>query len=147
MNDNSINQVDSRRKKRLGEILLKAGLIDQETLDKALASQKKNGKKLGQILIESEVVSDIEIARVLAEQLQLKFVRIRDDETIPREITTLIPPDMAEKHLLVPLRIIDRHLTVAMANPLDQNAYTDLRFLTRMSADIVVTPRETFAAP
>ena len=56
----------SRVQKRLGEILIEAGLIDEKMLTDALEVQKIQNKRLGDVLIEMEVVNDIHIADVLA---------------------------------------------------------------------------------
>jgi SOS response regulatory protein OraA/RecX len=66
--------------KKLGETLLETGLIDDETLAKALRTQEVKKKKLGRILIDMGVADDEEIAKALAKQLDVPFVRLDEVE-------------------------------------------------------------------
>ena len=124
---------------RLGEYLVKIGLIDKETLNKALKAQKSSKKKLGQILVDMGVADDVVIAKALAVRLKIPYGRI-DKADIPNDIMALIPPELAEKHMVLPLRMKGNRLLVAMANPLDLYAIEDLRFYTQMPIDRAVVP-------
>lgn len=124
-------------RRKLGECLIEAGLIDQKTLDKALEIQKVKKKKIGQILIEMGVTDDVEIAKALSKQLNIPFITLRSIE-LPEEIKSLVPTEMAENYLMVPIRRVDRKLLVAMANPMDFYAVDDLRFVTQMPIDVAV---------
>jgi type IV pilus assembly protein PilB len=125
--------------KKLGEILLESGLIDNETLAKALKTQQVKKKKLGRVLIDMGVADDEEIAKALAKQLDVPFVRL-DEVEIPEEIVSLVPAEMAENYFFIPTKKTKKGLVVAMANPLDFYAIDDLRFVARMPVDIVVAP-------
>jgi type IV pilus assembly protein PilB len=125
--------------KKLGEILLESGLIDNETLAKALKTQQVKKKKLGRVLIDMGVADDEEIAKALAKQLDVPFVRL-DEVKIPEEIVSLVPAEMAENYFFIPTKKTKKGLVVAMANPLDFYAIDDLRFVARMPVDIVVAP-------
>jgi len=124
---------------RLGEYLVKIGLIDKETLNKALKTQKSIKKKLGQILVDMGVADDVAIAKALAVSLKIPYGRI-DKASIHNDIIGLIPPELAEKHMVIPLRKTGDRLLVAMANPLDLYALEDLRFHTQMPIDRAVVP-------
>lgn len=126
-------------RKRLGEILIEAGLIDQKTLEDALGAQKVQNKKLGQVLIEMGVVDDIHIADVLAKQFGAEFIRM-DKVKIQKQAVSLISGELAEKHMVIPIQEIDKKLVIAMANPLDYNAVEDIRFITSMDIFVVVSP-------
>jgi type IV pilus assembly protein PilB len=132
-------QKTSRGRKRIGECLIEARLIDQETLSKALEIQKSQKKKIGQILIEMGVADDVTIAKALAGQLKIPFVRL-EKKTISEEVIKLVPAELAENYLLIPIELQDKKLVVAMANPLEFNALDDLRFVTHMSIQIAVSP-------
>ncbi|MGA7145950.1 MAG: ATPase, T2SS/T4P/T4SS family [Desulfobacterales bacterium] len=132
-------QKASMGRKRIGECLIEAGLIDQETLAKALEIQKSQKKKIGQILIEMGVADDVTIAKVLAEQLKISFVRL-EKKTISEEIIKLVPAELAENYLLIPIELQNKKLVVAMANPLEFYALDDLRFVTHMSIQTAVSP-------
>ncbi len=124
---------------RLGEYLVKIGLIDEETLNEALKIQKSDKRRLGQVLMDMGVADDVVIAKALAVRLKLPYGRI-DKANIPKDITSLIPPELAENHQVIPLQKKDNRLLVAMANPLDLYALEDLRFYTQLPIDRAVAP-------
>jgi type IV pilus assembly protein PilB len=125
------------KRKMLGECLIEAGVIDREVLDKALWAQKTQKKKLGQILIDMGATSDDEIAQGLAGQLNIPLVRLSELE-IPKEIIALVPAELAENYLLIPVKEDGRKLFVATANPLEFYMMDDLRFVTQMPIEIAV---------
>ena len=130
---------------RLGEYLVMIGMIDKETLNKALKAQKSSKKKLGEVLMEMGVADDVGIAKALAVRLKLPYGRI-DKANIPSNIISLIPPALAEKHAVMPLRMNGNRLLVAMANPLDLYALEDLRFYTQLPIDRAVVPASDIVA-
>jgi len=121
----------------LGECLVEAGLIDTKTLDNALEIQKGQKKKIGQILIDMGVADEEEIAKALANQFMIPFLRLNKVE-IPEEIISMVPAQVAENHLLIPIKKTEEGLLVAMANPLDLYAVDDLRFVTQLPIRIAV---------
>ena len=125
-------------RKRLGDYLVETGLIDAETLQKALDIQKTKNKRLGEILIDMGAVDDEAIAKALAEQLKIPLIRLQDRE-ISEEVISLVPSEVALAHLLIPVDVLENKLIVAMVNPLDRHAIEDLRFLSRMRVEIGIT--------
>jgi len=121
----------ARKRKRLGEFLLDAGLIDDKALSKALEIQKITRKKLGQVLLEMGVVDEQQIAGTISKQFNIPLVPL-DNMEIPKVLIDLVPPEMAEGYLLVPVKELRTGLLVAMANPLEPYAVDDVRFVTRM---------------
>lgn len=128
------------RRKKLGELLLQANLIDQKMLEKALEIQKIQKKKIGQILMDMGVVDDEKIAKALASQLKIPFLRL-SEISIPKEVIDLVPQDMAENYLLLPVKVVKKQLVIAMANPLEFYALDDLRFITQMNIFVTVSPQ------
>lgn len=123
----SLEKTLPRIKKRLGEILVEAGLIDEKTLENALEAQKVQNKKLGEVLIEMEEVEETDIADVLSRQLGIQYIRL-DNVKIQKEAVALIKLEMAEKYSIIPLQLSGNKLIVAMSNPLDYNAMEDIQF-------------------
>ncbi len=128
-----------KKRKKLGELLIDAGLIDQGILKDALVAQKVQKKKLGEVLVEMEVVDDIAIARAIASQLNIPFIRLKRAR-IPTAIIARVSPELAAKYELVPLKEENGHLVVAMANPLVPNAVKDIRFVTQLPVTTIVAP-------
>ena len=133
------NKKTFKRRKRLGECLIETGLIDERTLAKALELQKNDKKKIGQILIDMGVADDVEIAKALSRQLEIPLLRLGKIK-VPKEITSLVPSEIAENYLLVPVKEAKQKLVVAMANPLDFYALDDLRFVVGMQIHVAVAP-------
>jgi len=133
------------KRKKLGEILLEAGLIEEKDLLRALEIQKIKKKRLGQVLIEMGIVNDEQLAKALAGQMKIPYVRLTD-VAIPKEIIDLVPQDMALKHLLIPVKVVKKQLVIAMANPFEYSALDDLRFLTQMPIFVTVAPHSDIVA-
>ena len=134
-----------KRRKKLGEILVEAGLIDAVTLEKALYLSKSKNKKLGEILAEMGAVDDLGIAKALSSQLKIPFRRIAEDP-IPESVLSLIPEKLSRKYSLIPIRKKDEKLFVAIADPLDINALNDLRFVTQRPISIFISLRSEILA-
>ncbi|MEA3361324.1 MAG: ATPase, T2SS/T4P/T4SS family [Thermodesulfobacteriota bacterium] len=130
----------SKRRKKLGEYLIESGLIDEKTLMNALEIQKVQKKRLGQILIDIGAATDEQISQALSSQLKIPHVHL-DKIDVPDKIISLIPSELAENYLLIPVKETDNELVVAMANPLDLYAIDDVRFVTQMSIKIAVAPQ------
>ncbi len=127
------------KKMRMGEYLVKTGLIDEETLTKALDLQKQQKKRLGQVLVDMGVADEVVIAKTLAVQLKIPYGRL-NNVNIAKEVIALVPAELAENHLVIPLKKKEKSLLVAMANPLDLYAMDDLRFFTQLPIDVAVVP-------
>ncbi|QHQ61951.1 type II secretion system protein GspE [Anaerocolumna sedimenticola] len=141
----------TRIKKRLGDLLVDAGIITESQLNIALNEQKKvKGRKLGETLIDLGFTDEIEIADALKQQLRLDMV-ILSGIRIPGEILKLISDQtVLRKNMIIPFAFKDNNpnvLRVAMADPMDIVAMDDLRILTNLQIEPVVsTTREIAGA-
>ena len=115
---------------RIGDLLVKAGVITDLQLRAALAEQQKWGGKLGDILVRMEFLSEEVLVRALSKQTGIP----RADLSGPgdRAALALIPPDVAEEFGLVPMQLKDegRTVVVAMSDPLNLGVTDHLRSLT-----------------
>ena len=115
---------------RIGDLLVREGLITREQLDKALQEQKQNGTRVGYNLVKLGFVQETELTKMLARQYKMPAVDLSQFEVDP-QIAKLIPADLAMKHLVLPLKRDGRTLTVAMADPTNLGVLDDLKFITR----------------
>jgi type IV pilus assembly protein PilB len=122
---------------RLGNILLREGMITQDQLSGALQDARSNGTRLGYALIKLGFIQEEELTRMLSRQYRVPAVDINKVTVDPR-ILKLLPGDIAHRHLVLPLRRVGRTLTVAMANPADPGAIDQLKFVTRHDIEPVV---------
>lgn len=122
---------------KIGEMLLKSGLINEQQLQEALKLQKTSGGKLGFNLVKLGYVKEEDITSLLSEQYGVPAIHLEHFE-IEDEILKLIPPDIAQKFLLIPIERTGATLTVAMADPSNIFAIDQIRFLTSYNVEPVV---------
>ena len=122
---------------RLGEMLLKAGLIKQEQLQEALESQKQNGGKLGYNLVRLGFVQEDDITQLLSEQYGVPSINLRHFE-IDEAVIKLIPSEVVQKYLVLPVNRTGATLTIAMADPTNVFAMDDIKFMTGYNVEPVV---------
>src|SRR4026209_2402112 len=115
---------------RLGDILVKEGLLSREKLAQALLEQRSSGMPLGFVLAKQGFVPEVEVTRIVARQLRVPAVDLSHFE-VDAKILKLIPAEIAKRHIVLPLKREGRTLTVAMASPTDQVLLQELRFITR----------------
>src|SRR5213082_1948849 len=127
---------------KLGEILLREGLITQDQLKKALLEQKNTGMRLGYTLVKLGYVEETEISKMLARQYRMPAVDLSRFEVDPK-ILKLLPPDVATKHTVLPLKREGRTLTVAIADPNNVTAIEDIKFITRCDVFPVIAGEYT----
>ena len=116
-------------KKKLGDVLKEAGLIDDFQLESALSHQRNWGGKLGTVIVDLGFVQEPDLAKVLAETLLLPYVNLFDPE-IPETVTKLIKPEIARKYQVIPVRKDGKSIVLAMADPMDLEAMDAIRFAT-----------------
>jgi CheY-like chemotaxis protein len=135
------------KRKRFGEILLEAGVVDTAGLEEALQAQKGSGKRLGQVLEERGVVSEEDIAEVLARQFGFKHVRHIARYSFPQEILQMIDGETALEKLIFPLKKDGHSLYLAAVNPLDMTTFDQISFRTGLrTVPCVTTPSEIHEA-
>jgi type IV pilus assembly protein PilB len=127
---------------RLGEILLREGLVTREQLGQALAEQKNTKHRLGYVLVKLGLVQELEITKVLARQYRMPAVDLTRFEVDPK-IIRLVPAEMATKSVVLPLKREGRTLTIAMADPTDHGLLEDLKFITRFDLFPVIAGEYT----
>ncbi len=106
---------------RLGERLLHAGLVSSENLDVALQEQSRRGVRLGEALHDLGLVDENHLLPLLAEQLGVDWVRIRDGLVDP-DTVRLLPRSVATELSALILFRVGNELTVAIADPSDLDA-------------------------
>jgi len=119
-------------RKKLGEILLAAGVIDQTRLRTALAEQQRWGGYLGRILIDMKIVSEEVLVQALSQQLNFPAINL-DQRNIRQNVLDHIPGELAEQHSIVPFNIDGKFLDVAMTDPTNLGIIDELRIRTQLN--------------
>jgi type IV pilus assembly protein PilB len=122
---------DIEKNKKIGDLLLDAGLITQEQLEEALNIQKKTNGRLGRILVDCNYVNETQMLEVLEFQLGIPFIDL-NTITITPELQRLIPYQLVKRHNVVPVKLELKLLYVAMEDPLNFVAIEDIRMATNL---------------
>lgn len=124
-------------RERLGEMIVRAGLITDEQLDSALLTQQRDGGKIGQILVRELLVTEDQIAATLADQKGLAHVSLAGAD-IDRAVALMLPLGMVRRRGVIPIKVEGDVLTLAMADPLDVEAIDEAELRTGLSVEPVV---------
>ena len=130
------------KRKRLGELLLDAGLINEKQLEDSLRIQSQSGAKLGSILIQENYVTEAQIMEVLEFQLGIPYIDLNNVK-IPTDIQRIIPYNLIRRHNVIPIKIERDMLYVVMEDPLNFIAIEDLRMATSYEIVPMIAPAET----
>jgi type IV pilus assembly protein PilB len=127
---------------KIGEFLLEDNRITQEQLQNALEVQKKEPGKLGSILIRLGYVTEEDIAQALSKQFGYPSINLSKFD-IDEKVLELIKPEMARKHIVMPVHRIGSILTLAMADPSNLFVQEEIRFSTNLRIQAVIAPESS----
>ncbi|WP_309888663.1 hypothetical protein [Archangium sp.] len=118
---------------KLGELLIKANVLQESQLKAALAEQAKWGGKLGEILVRMNLVSEDILVRALSKQLAIPAVNLDAVKEIPPHVLNRVPVQTARDFSVLPLQLRDdgKTLVVAIADPLNVRQLDELRGVTK----------------
>ncbi|MDD5006079.1 MAG: hypothetical protein PHS93_06230 [Candidatus Omnitrophica bacterium] len=123
--------------KLLGELLIERKVISKKDCDKALDIQRERGGLIGEILVELGLVKEENIAQAVTAQYGFPYLPLANYEIGP-EIVKIIPENVCAQYCLIPIDKIGGNLTIAMSNPLNQEAVEDIEELTKCTVQIFV---------
>ncbi len=126
----------SKKRMKLGEILLSWGVITQEALTEALQYGLEHRKRIGEALVEMGQCAEDDVSKALAQQFGWEFIDL-DKLPVDKDALTLIPTKLIQEYLVLPLGMDGQRLKVIMTDPLDLGTLDLLRF--RLNKEIVPT--------
>jgi len=129
---------------KLGEILVKEKLITPEQLEKAMAIQKQEGGRIGEILVKLGLVKEEAMIAALSRQLNIPYFSQGSGLLKPaldQELEKLIPKDFATRNIVLPLSRNLKSLTCAMFDPLDLLLLDNLKKITGCEINPVLASR------
>ena len=131
---------------RLGDLLIAAGVIGQEELQKALSIQKQTRERLGDVLIENGMITEQHLIEALQMQLGVDFVDLTA-VSIPLELAKFVPRSIAKKYCVVPVKLVKDELYVAMSDPLNFVAQEEIKAAShKQVVPMIATRRATESA-
>ena len=124
---------------KIGELLVEDNRLSQEELRNALEVQQKEPGKLGSILIRLGYVTEEDIAQALSKQFGYPSINLSKFD-IDEKVLVLIKPEIARKHIVMPVHRIGSMLTLAMADPSNLFVQEEIRFSTNLRIQAVIAP-------
>lgn len=117
---------------RLGDLLVSSGIITSKQLDEALDIQKnkEQGKRLGTVLIEHGFITEAQLIESLQMQLGIEYIDL-NNTAIPPEMASILPKNIAKKHMVIPVRLTGNELYLAMVDPLNFYTIEEVQAATR----------------
>ncbi|MHB8169972.1 MAG: GspE/PulE family protein [Thermincolia bacterium] len=126
-----------RGRKRLGALMVEAGLISEEQVELAIDNQGRVCQRLGKVMVNLGLINEAESAKVLARQLGLSYIDL-EQVVIPGEVGRLVPEALAQRHKVIPVKRTEDKVTLAMADPLNVFAMDDVCLATGLEVEPVV---------
>jgi type IV pilus assembly protein PilB len=129
---------------RIGDLLVKEGVITAAQLQQALDHQKKNGGRLGSCLVKLNFVTEEDVTTFLSRQYGVPSINLSYFDLDPT-IAKLIPEDTARRYEVLPLSRVGSSLTIAMTDPTNVFAMDDIKFMTGFNIEPVVASEAAIA--
>ncbi len=124
---------------RIGELLLKKGCITEEQLAQGKELQKEQGGFLGARLVDIGAISEEELLSIISEHYGVEIIELEDFD-LDQNLLQIVPPDLAVKHLLLPVNQKADVLHLVMADPSNITALNDIKFLTGLDVEVFLAP-------
>lgn len=124
--------------KRLGELLISAGKISEADLEKGLALQKERKERLGAVLIDSGIITETDLIDALRDQLGVQYINL-SETSIPSTMSKYVPKNLAMKYSIIPVKLLNDELYLAMNDPLNFYAIEEVRKSSRKRIVPMVT--------
>lgn len=112
--------------RKIGQILVDLGYLNDDQLWDILEEQKQSSGLLGQVAVRMGMVTEDQVTEALAEQWGMPVINLAETN-IPPQVLEIVPETMAEIYKIMPVSMRDDTLTVAMADPQNVAALDDLR--------------------
>ena len=130
---------------RLGELLVKRGLITQAQLTKGAEHSEEEGGALSTALVKLNFISDADLTAYLQKEYRLPLVDPAGMD-LPGEVIRLIPVALVNRHHLVPISLSGSSLTIAMSDPSNLVAMNEVKFLTGYDVKVAVAATSSVTA-
>ncbi|WML47374.1 ATPase, T2SS/T4P/T4SS family [Neobacillus sp. PS3-34] len=129
-----------KTRKRLGDLLVEAGLITEEQLQTAL-KEKGTNQRLGDALLQRGYITEQQLIEVLEFQLGIPHISLFR-YPFDTNLFTLIPKEIARRNLIIPLKKEADKLFIAMADPMDFFIIDDLRLSTGFHIETAIATKD-----
>jgi type IV pilus assembly protein PilB len=122
---------------RIAELLVRGGLVSREQMSKAQEKGRDNGSTVLKELVQLGYTTEDTLTEFLAKQFGIeRFSLVSGD--IEDSVFALVPPQLIQKHHLVPTKLVGSTLTIAMSDPTDLVAINEIKFITGYGVKVVL---------
>jgi type IV pilus assembly protein PilB len=122
---------------RVAELLVRGGVVSRDQLNKAQQKGRDSGSSVMKELVQLGFTTEQALTEFLAKQFGIEKIELSPEE-IEESVFTLVPPQLTQKHQLVPTKLTGSVLTVAMADPTDLIAINEIKFITGYGVRVVI---------
>lgn len=122
---------------RIAEVLVRGGVVTREQLVQAQEKERDSGSSLVKELVRLGFTTEDNLSQFLAKQFGIERVELNPSE-IEDTVFSVVPPQLIQKHQLVPLKLLGSTLTIAMADPTDLVAVNEIKFITGYGVRVVL---------
>lgn len=130
---------------RLGQLLMRAGIITDKQLNDALEVHRATGSPLGRVLVDLGYATQGAILSVMAKQIGIEYVNFAERQPEPNAVA-VVPKELSQRYTLMPVSIADGILLVAMADPQNVLALDDLRIITGFEIKPAISTKDDIVA-
>ncbi|MEZ4524303.1 MAG: hypothetical protein R2941_00080 [Desulfobacterales bacterium] len=130
-------------RKKMGEILLEAGMLTEDQVREALIGHKQLNMRFGQYIVRENMIDESQMVNVLCSQLHLDRYHPRNYLPDPK-LNEIMAPETVQKYQAVPIKNGGRLLTVAMTDPLDMDALDTIESLVEREVKPVICTEQEF---
>ncbi len=136
----------ARKRKKIGEILLEWGRVNDSQIQQALGMAKGTGKRIGEALVEAGFCNELDVAKALAAQFDMEFMNLDAPDAAAGVDLSLIPQELVKKHLILPLNKSNGRLKLVIHDPMDLELLDLLRFRLNSEIDTAIAPKSSIKA-
>lgn len=141
----NINAVDSPTTKKIGEILIEEGLINDKQLTMALAEAKVLGIPLGSVLVKMGFITIKELKEALGAQMGVKLATAEQLKALPTAIS-ILPEDFVRENKVIPLSMTDKSLVVGMVDPGNSKTINEIVYQTGLKPTVIMVTHYEYEA-
>ena len=122
---------------RFAELLVKGGLVSREQLAEAQKKERENGSSVTKEIVRLGYTNEEKLTQFLSKQFGIEVVELVPGE-IEDSVFSLVPPQIVQKHQLVPYKLVGSTLTIAMSDPTELVAINEVKFVTGYGVRVVL---------
>jgi type IV pilus assembly protein PilB len=122
---------------RFAELLVRGGLVSRDQLSEAQKKERENGSSVAKEIVRLGYTNEETLTQFLGKQFGIESVDLIPGD-IEDAVFSLVPPQIVQKHQLVPFKLVGSTLTVAMSDPTDLVAINEVKFVTGYGVRVVL---------